>query len=129
MDYEEIKLYQLWLQDNMWCSILFNYYTYNLLFALDINKTSAVSVIGKGFFFIGLIILLFLFLLLKIELSQDKRINDYYKANSQFRLPLKNGLYECQTCGNNQVKAEHKSCIICSTNFKNRSEYDGNKKQ
>jgi len=93
-----------------------------------ITKLSLFQLLAKVFITIGVIILLFLFLLLKIELSQDKKINDYYKANSQCCLPLKSGLFECQTCGNNQVTREHGSCIICGTTFK-KEEFDGNKKQ
>lgn len=94
-----------------------------------ITNLSLLQLFAKVFIIIGFIILLFLFLLLKIELSQDKKINDYYKANSQCHLPLKNGLFECQSCGNNQVNAEHRSCIICGTNFKigeHRMEFKNN---
>lgn len=93
--------------------------TYNIQFLL-VAKVSLV---------LGIIILLFLFVLLKIELYQDKKMDEYYRANAQSRLPLKNGLFECQTCGNTQVKPRQKSCIVCGTNFKNWSEDDGNNKQ
>ena len=77
----------------------------------------------------GSIILLFLFISLKIEFSQDKKIDEYFMENKKSRLPLKNGLFECQVCGNNQIKPEQKCCIICGTNFRNWSEDDGNKRQ
>ncbi len=87
------------------------------------------QLVTKASLILGVIILLFLFVLLKIELYQDKKMDEYYWANSQSRLPLKNGLFECQTCGNNQVKPRQKSCIVCGTNFKNWSEDDENKKE
>lgn len=85
--------------------------------------------VAKASVVVGIIIFLFLFVLLKIELYQDKKMDEYYMANAQSRLPLKNGLFECQTCGNTQVKPRQKSCIVCGANFKNWSEEDGNKKQ
>ncbi|RCX21341.1 hypothetical protein DFP94_10287 [Fontibacillus phaseoli] len=90
---------------------------------IQFQLTTKISLI------MGVIILLFLFVLLKIELYQDKKMDEYYRANSHSRLSLKNGLFECQTCGNNQVKPGQKNCIVCGTNFKNWSEDGGNKKQ
>ncbi len=84
--------------------------------------------VTKASLILGVIIVLFLFVLLKVELYQDKKMDGYYRANSQSRLPLKNGLFECQACGNNRVKAGQKSCVVCGTNFINWSEDDGNKK-
>lgn len=98
-------------------------------FLLIMTKLAQLQLLAKLSAVLGLIILLFLFVLLKIELYQDKKMDEYHKANSQSHLPLKNGLFECQTCGNNQVKPEQRSCIVCGTNFKNWSEDDGNKKQ
>ncbi len=87
-----------------------------------------LQLLAKGFLVLGSILLLFLFLLLRIEFYQDKKIDQYYSANSRSRLPLKSGLFECQTCGNNQVKPEQRSCAVCGINFKNWSEDDGNRK-
>ena len=95
----------------------------------SITKQSQYQQFFKISVALGGIILLFLFILLKIEFSQDKRIDEYFMANKKSRLSLKNGLFECQTCGNNQVKPEQKSCIICGTNFRNWSEDDGNERQ
>lgn len=83
------------------------------------------QIVSKASVILGVIILLFLFVLLKIELYQDKKLDEYYRANAQSRLPLKNGLFECQICGNIRVKSGQKSCIVCGTNFKNWSEDDG----
>lgn len=75
---------------------------------------------------LGLIILLVLFALLKVELYQDKKRDRFFEANSQTRVPLSNGLFECQTCGNNHVKPDQRSCTVCGTIFKNGGENDGN---
>lgn len=94
-----------------------------------ITKQEQFQLFSKVSLVLGFMILLFLFVMLKIEFSQDKKINEYFKANKKIRLPLKNGFFECQACGNNQVKPEQKNCIVCGTNFRNWSEDDGNKKQ
>ncbi len=95
---------------------------------LILTERVQFQLLAKVSLVLGFIILLFLFALLKIELYQDKKMDEYYKANSHSRLTLKNGLFECQTCGNNQVKPEQRSCMVCGTNFKNWGEDDGNKK-
>ncbi|MEA4889036.1 MAG: class I SAM-dependent methyltransferase [Clostridiaceae bacterium] len=84
----------------------------------SITKQAQFQLLAKVSLVLGFMILLFLFILLKIELYQDKKTNKYFKANTKIRLPLKNGLFECQTCGNNQVKPEQKSCTVCGTTFK-----------
>ncbi len=90
----------------------------------SITKQSQYELFVKISVALGSLVLLFLFILLKIEFSQDKKIDEYFMANNKNRLALKNGLFECQTCGNNQVKPEQKMCIICGTNFRNWSEDD-----
>jgi hypothetical protein len=94
-----------------------------------ITKQVQFQLFSKVSLGLGFTVLLFLFVMLKIELAQDKKIEEYFKANKKIRLPLKSGLFECQACGNNQVKPEQRSCIVCGTNFRNWSEEDGNKKQ
>lgn len=94
-----------------------------------ITKQAQFLLLIKASLVLGFMILLFLFVLLKIEFYQDKKTNKYFKANTKIRLPLKNGLFECQTCGNNQIKPEQKSCTVCGINFRNWSEDGGNKKQ
>ncbi len=93
------------------------------------TKQVQFQLLAKLSLVLGFIALLFLFVLLKIELYQDKKLDEYHKANSKSREPLKNGLFECQTCGNNQVKPQQRSCIVCGTTFKNWSEDDGKKHQ
>lgn len=90
-----------------------------------ITKQTLFFLLAKISFILGFAVLLFLFILLKIEFLQDKKIAEYFEANKHTRVALKNGLYECQACGNKQVKQEQKSCDICGVNFlpatKNRS--------
>lgn len=68
---------------------------------------------------IGGVIIIFLTILLVIELRQDKKINKYYEDNKNIKIPLEDGLYECQSCGYRQVRHEHKSCSVCGVCFKN----------
>lgn len=90
-----------------------------------ITKQELIYSFAKLSLIVGAMIFLFLLLLLKVEFHQDKKMNDYFLANTKTRIPIKNGLYECQNCGNTHVKFEHKICNICGTNFKNRGEEDG----
>ena len=68
----------------------------------------------------GFGILLFLLILLKIELFQDKKKARYFEAHRHTKLALKNGLYECQACGNQQVRPEHKTCAVCGVTFQKK---------
>ena len=117
--------------DKIICSAVICLFVVPTIFHLFwvMTKQVVFNLLAKVFPVLGLMILLFLFVLLKIGLYQDKKMDEYYKTNSQFRLPLKNGLFECQTCGNNQVKVEQRSCFVCGANFKNWSEDDGNIKR
>ena len=66
----------------------------------------------------GGLILIFLTVLLMIEFHQDKKLNKHFEDNKNVKLPLENGLYECQACGYRQVKHEQKNCIVCGIHFK-----------
>jgi len=66
----------------------------------------------------GGVIIIFLIVLLVIEFRQDKKMSKYFEDNKNVKMPLCNGLYECQVCGNKQVKREHRSCTVCGINFK-----------
>lgn len=86
----------------------------------SITKQIAFLLFAKISLALGFAVLLFLLILLKIEFFQDKRIAKYFEANKNIKLRLKNGLCECQTCGNKQVKPEHKNCNVCGATFKNQ---------
>ncbi len=96
-------------------------------FLWSLTKQEQFQLFAIASLVLGFLILLFLFVLLKIELYQDKKIAEYFKANEKTRVALKNGFYECQTCGNTRIQQEQKSCIICGTKFKDWSDDDGSK--
>ncbi len=68
---------------------------------------------------IGIMITLFFIGLLSVELHQDKKIDRQYAELRKKKLPLGNGKYECQACGNRQVSAETLNCNICGIRFTN----------
>lgn len=92
------------------------------------TSKAAFLLLSRISMLLGAFILLLLFGLLKIELFQDKKMNKYFESNKKTILALQNGLYECQSCGNRQVKLEHKNCYYCGVYFKNREEYYANNK-
>lgn len=66
---------------------------------------------------IGLLILLFFAILLLIEFYQDRKINREYVDLKKKKIPLENGKYECQSCGNRQVTIMDNNCGICGISF------------
>lgn len=91
--------------------------SYLLSYLLKVDGLLFISKISVA---IGLLILLFLFLLLKVEFYQDKKLERYFENNKNTRLLLHNGLYECQACGNREVKQEQERCDICGACFKRK---------
>ena len=67
---------------------------------------------------LGSLLLLFQLVLLIVELHQDRKINKRLEADLNRKLPLGNGLYECQACGNREVHPEQKLCGVCGAHFK-----------
>ena len=67
--------------------------------------------------FIGMLILLFFFVLLAIELYQDRKINKYYAAHKNVKIRRGDNQYECAACGNRCVQKEDMHCIICGIRF------------
>lgn len=82
------------------------------------GKNEVLAVIARASFVIGIIIGVFLALLLAVELRQDKNRIKYYKAHGNTRLVLKNGAFECQSCGSRLVKPGDKRCGFCGAVFK-----------
>jgi hypothetical protein len=78
-----------------------------------------LNLISKISFLIGIIILLLFFIWLKIELHQDKKINEYFRKNKNKKLSIGNGIYECQACGNREVKLIDQRCSVCGIRFLN----------
>lgn len=66
---------------------------------------------------IGAAILVSFSLLLLIEFRQDRRINREYAYLRTTKIRLSNGLYECQTCGNINVKEDDDTCRTCGNRF------------
>lgn len=67
--------------------------------------------------FIGMLILLFFFVMLVIELYQDKKINKYYAAHKNVKIRMESGEYECAACGSRCVQKEDINCIVCGIRF------------
>ena len=89
-------------------------FCYLLLCLFHIGVFSVIMRISFG---IGLLILVFFAVLLTIELNQDKAINKKHIALKKTKLIIGNGVYECQSCGNRQVRAEDKECLVCGICF------------
>lgn len=66
---------------------------------------------------IGTIILLFLFVLLTVEIKQDKRINAFYERNRNTKIRISNNFYECQNCGFHKVRKQEQNCPMCGIKF------------
>lgn len=77
-----------------------------------------LNLISKALFMVGVLVLILFAIWLIIEFCQDKYWNDYYEKHKDRLLILKSGLYECQSCGNRQVKPHGKSCNVCGIHFK-----------
>lgn len=68
---------------------------------------------------IGLTFLALFIVFLMIELHQDKRLDRYDQQHRDRKVPLGNGRYECQTCGNKNFSKRDEYCSLCSTRFQN----------
>lgn len=66
----------------------------------------------------GILILLLFAIWLLIELLQDKYLNQYYLKRRNEKLKSRHGNYECQACGNRNVKEADKNCSVCGLKFK-----------
>lgn len=71
-------------------------------------------------FFIGIIIFGVFFIWLTIELKQDKKINKMYEKHRNEKLLVGDKIYECQACGNRQVKNDDTSCRVCGIEFSDK---------
>jgi len=71
--------------------------------------------LGIGF------IIIFLFIgFLSIEFCQDRRLERKYLNIRKNKMALENGKFECQFCGNRQITAMDRICIICGVKFDNK---------
>lgn len=77
------------------------------------------SFLYKIAFGVGGIVTLTAFCILLLELHQDKKVDTYYLLHRKGKRPLTNGNYECEQCGNREVKDIDIYCPICHTQFEN----------
>lgn len=89
---------------------------------LIVYDTAILSTCLKISLGIGIVITFSFCVLLAIEFHQDKKQNFYYETQKKVKLPLGNGMYECQSCGNKTVKANDKNCSICDILFEDKGE-------
>lgn len=92
------------------------------IFFMAINKIFLCSCfikIAKLFFGLGAGILIGFMFFLFIELSQDKRIDDYYTEHRNIKIKLENGKYECGICGSREIGENSISCNICGCRYEN----------
>lgn len=69
---------------------------------------------------IGVVIILILFLLVFIELKQDKVVDSFFEKNINVKISM-SGIYsECQNCGNKKVLENQTSCPVCGITFKEK---------
>lgn len=66
---------------------------------------------------IGILILMFSFLYLLIELHQDKKIDQYYTTHRNVKIKIQEGLYECGICGNRKLKEKDAQCMVCGNHL------------
>jgi len=69
-------------------------------------------------FAIGASLFVILLALIIVEQIQDYHIDVQYQNNRDRKLPLANGNYECQYCGNQKVKENDKTCRVCGKELK-----------
>lgn len=94
------------------CTFIIPIILYIVPFQWDLLK-----LLCKISFLVGILVLSLFFIWLKIELHQDKKINEYFKNNKNKKLSIGDGKFECQACGNRQVKLIDKRCSVCGIRF------------
>ncbi len=62
---------------------------------------------------LGLIALALFVILLLIEFAQDRYLDRWYRRHENEKLALPNGVYECQHCGSQIVRASDRHCPVC----------------
>ncbi len=67
----------------------------------------------KASFALGLIALVLFVMLLLIEFAQDRSLDRWYRRHQNEKLALPKGVYECQHCGSQVVRASDRNCPVC----------------
>ena len=102
----------IWLAALFLVGIPLCLYMLNLIF-----QARLYSVLINISLTIGFLIGIFFTGLLSIEFHQDRNINKKYMGIRKKKMPLGNGIYECQFCGNRKVTVMDKNCGICGMKF------------
>lgn len=80
-------------------------------------KFKILNVISSISFVTGSIILIGFFILLIIELHQDKKLNAFYNSEKKKKMKISESKYECQVCGNREIGCRDLYCKICGIHF------------
>jgi high-affinity Fe2+/Pb2+ permease len=80
-------------------------------------KCGLLNLVSKISLIAGILILLLFSIWLKIELYQDKKMNRYFENNKGKKLSIGDGIFECQACGNRQIKPSDNRCNVCGIKF------------
>lgn len=89
-----------------------------LLFLNTAGNANIFRLMSRISFAIGASIFVTLLILVIVEQIQDHYIDVQYWKNRSRKLPLADGNYECQYCGNQKVKESDKACRVCGQELK-----------
>lgn len=76
-----------------------------------------ISFVANVLLVVGSSILICFFLLLIIELRQDKKIDQYYSQHQNVKIELPDGTWECGVCGSRMIGKDSTSCNTCGCNL------------
>jgi hypothetical protein len=91
------------------------------LISLLLMQEQITAVLLRGIrvsFAIGIFVFIALLILIIAEQIQDHFIDVQYQKNRVRKLSLGDGNYECQYCGNRNVKKKDKHCEVCGRELK-----------
>lgn len=89
-----------------------------LLYGIEkMIKMEKIKYIFYGSIAIGTIVEVVFFIVLMIELKQDRRIDKYYQNHKNVKLKINDNSYECSCCGNRKIKISDMECNICGIKF------------
>ncbi len=88
------------------------------LFLGDVEIIGALHNMIRVSFVIGASVAAVLLVLVILEQIQDRNIDLLYQKNRDQKLPLADGNYECQYCGNQKVKENDRVCSVCGRELK-----------
>lgn len=87
-------------------------YFFFTLFRVDLLKKIAFVSLGMG-----ILVSVFFIILLLVEFHQDRVIDHQYAILRKTKMAIGSGMYECQSCGNQQVRAADNECKVCGMYF------------